>query len=378
MRRRSISPVASFLTSGLGISAIAWVIVFSSFLVFVFVKAVVLGQPARYFSSLLQLTFAYVVFASLLAEGWERFHFGHRWRDDPGDWRSRLLVTGVIGLIGMVVVALIMFLLLIAGGVWTPATGMVKPAAAGGNGEPTPGAFAPGDRKAPVLRGEPGDPGRLPNLIAHWRFDEGEGNRAADGSGHGHIGIVHGARWVRGVRGQALWFDAQDAWFDFGNSPAFNFDRNAPFSITGWIQTEAAAGTVVSLRNSRDGGPDIEISLNAGRLGALVREDGGEFGEPARVAGPDVHDGLWHHFALTRKAGGEIELFVDGSTQGKNAAPHSAGPITTNLRSAAREQYWLTVRHGPGLAHWNGCLDDFAIFSRALSETEVRGLAGLP
>jgi hypothetical protein len=377
MRRRSISPVVSFLTSGVGVSTIAWVIVFSSFLLFVFVKAVILGQPARYFTALLYLSLGYVGFASVLSESWERFYFGHRWSDDSGDRRGRLLVTGGIALIGMVVVGLIMAVMLMAGGAWTPAAGMVMPAGPGGTAVSASHGFVPGDLKAPQLGGEPGDPARLPQLIAHWCFDEAEGNRAADSSGNGHDGIVHGARRVNGVRGKALWFDAQEAWFDFGNRPAFNFARNAPFTITGWIQTEAAAGTVVSLRNSRDGGADIEISLNAGRLGALVREDGGEFGEPARVTGPAVHDGLWHHFALTRKASGEIELFVDGASQGKNASPHSAGPITTNLRSVAREQYWLTVRPGPGWAHWNGCLDDFAIFGRELGDDEIRGLAGL-
>jgi hypothetical protein len=277
---------------------------------------------------------------------------------------------------------LLMALLLMAGGVWTPGGGMVEnpgnnPPVIPGGPNQQPAAFVPGEGKPPHVRGEVPALGKLPGLIAHWPFEEGEGDKAADASGNGHHGVLHGAKWIKGIRGKALWFDEQNVYFDYGSGPAFNFAANAPFTITGWIQTKAAVGTIVSQRNSKDGGPDIEISLNNGKLAALVREDGGEFGQPGVLAGAAVHDGIWLHFALTRRPGGIIELFIDGKSQGKTSSPQSAGPITTNLRSVASERYWLTVRPGAGWAHWNGCMDEFAIFNRALADAEIQRLAGL-
>jgi len=378
-----------FWTGSFGLYLIAWAVTFSAFLLFVLVKAVILHQPARYFTALLYLSISYILAGYIIVEGYERIQISRRaWHIGYAgvDLRTKLIMLVGIALGGMVVVGLVMALLLMAGGVWSPGSGMILP---GGNNppgniapgpaepNPPPGAFVPGDGKPAHVRGEIPAIGKLPGLIAYWPFDEGDGDKATDASGNGHHGIIHGAKWFKGIRGKALWFHDQNVYFDYGSGPAFNFAAKSPFSITGWIQTKAAVGTIVSQRNSKDGGPDIEISLNNGKLSALVREDGGEFGEPAILTGAPVHDGIWHHFALSRQVDGVVELFIDGKTQGKNSSPQSAGAITTNLRSVAREQYWLTIKQGPGWAHWNGCIDELAIFSRAVSEAEIHRLAGM-
>jgi hypothetical protein len=370
-----------FWTSSLGLYLITWAALFSAFLFFVFMKAVILHQPARYFSALLYLSAAYIAGGYFLVEGFERLQVRRRtWdvRYAGVDLRNKLIILAVIAVVGMIVVGFIMALLLMAGGVWSPSEGRINPVENPpliGPKQP-PAAFVPGDRRPAQVRGEIPSAGKLPGLIAYWPFNEGNGDKAGDASGNGNHGIIHGAKWIKGIRGKALWFDAQNVYFDYGAGPAFNFAPKSPFTITGWIQTAAAVGTIVSQRNSKDGGADIEISLNNGKLSTLVREDGGEFGQPAVVTGATVHDGVWHHFAFTRRPEGVIELFIDGQSQGKASSPQSAGAITTNLRSVAREQYWLTVRQGVGWAHWNGCIDELAIFNRALTQGEIRTLAG--
>jgi hypothetical protein len=378
-----------FWTSSFGLYLIAWAVTFSAFLLFVFVKAVILHEPARYFTALLCLSIAYILGGYIIVEGYERIQISRRvWdvRYAGVDLRTKFIMLTGIALGGMVVAGLVMALLLMAGRVWSPQSGMILPVGnnpAGnippGPGEPKqpPAAFVPGDGKPAQVRGEVPAIGKLPGLIAYWPFDEGDGDKAADASGNGNDGTIKGAKWIKGIRGKALWFHDQNVYFDYGSGPAFNFAAKATFSITGWIQTKAAVGTIVSQRHSKDGGPDIEISLNNGKLAALVREDGGEFGQAALLTGAPVHDGIWHHFALSRQAEGVVELFIDGKTQGKTSSPQSAGAITTDLRSVAREQYWLTVKPGPGWAHWNGCIDELAIFSRAVSEAEIQRLAGL-
>jgi len=54
-----------------------------------------------------------------------------------------------------------------------------------------------------------------PGLVAHWKFDEGSGAVAADSSGNGHDGAIHGATWqtdVAPVNGgsHSLYFDGSD------------------------------------------------------------------------------------------------------------------------------------------------------------------------
>lgn len=241
-----------------------------------------------------------------------------------------------------------------------------------------PEDFEPGDDKPIQVRGEIPSVARRPGLIAYWPFDEGEGDSAADASGNGHPGVIHEATWVDGVRGKALWFPKDDIWFDYGASPAFNFPANSGFTFVGWIQTKDKNGMVFAQRRKNDGGPDIEVSVNNGRMRGLARQDGGGELSAVTVVGGTVNDGVWHHFALTRQPSGVIELFIDGRSQGTAVGASSKGAITTDMRSAAREQYWLMINRGPGWPHFHGCLDEFAIFNRALTDPEIRELAGWP
>src|SRR6185503_16455877 len=97
---------------------------------------------------------------------------------------------------------------------------------------------------------------------------------------------------------------------------------------------------------------------NAGRLMGLVREDHGTSGY-ARVTGAMVNDGAWHHAALTRNAGGMVELFLDGVSQGTGTGSQSAGPITTDLRALGCERRWVQDAYGTAdQRHLNGSLDE--------------------
>ena len=45
------------------------------------------------------------------------------------------------------------------------------------------------------------------DLVAAWTFDEGAGDKVKDASGHGHDGVISGAKWVKGKFGAALEFN---------------------------------------------------------------------------------------------------------------------------------------------------------------------------
>ena len=50
-----------------------------------------------------------------------------------------------------------------------------------------------------------------PDLLGHWRFDQGLGDVVIDSSTHANDGELVGAQWVKGPFGTALYFDGQDA-----------------------------------------------------------------------------------------------------------------------------------------------------------------------
>jgi hypothetical protein len=248
-----------------------------------------------------------------------------------------------------------------------------------------PGAPAGGGpavvEKAPhqAAPGTPALPTKFPGLIGYWPFDEEDANpQALDASGQNNPGTLRGAGRTQGIRGKALSLDGSSAYFDYGASPSFNFATNAPFTLACWVKTRGDSGTIISQRNQRDDGADIDLTLEGGRVAGVVRRNGGLI--PVRVATRFAfNDEQWHHCALTRDAGNTIELFVDGVSQGKASGDAAAGPITTDLRALGSERRWVQERRldfNGVKAYFSGSIDEFCIFNRALTGDEIKALAG--
>jgi hypothetical protein len=214
----------------------------------------------------------------------------------------------------------------------------------------------------------------FPGLLAYWTFDQGQGPDAPDSCG-GPPARLKNVEWVEGVRGRALRFQGRDSYFDFGRAPRLNFGAKAPFTVAGWVQTTAPNRSVLlSMRKANDGSPLIGIDvLPTGKLGFVVRADGNENGPLARLGtAAGVNDGNWHHVALLREADTRVLAYLDGQAQGESAPDVAGGAITTDLRSVAVEFY------RPKGLQFQGCVDEFCLFGRALTVGEIRRLAGRP
>jgi hypothetical protein len=216
---------------------------------------------------------------------------------------------------------------------------------------------------------------KAPGLLAYWSFDEGEGVRAADASGNQLHATLVNASWTDGIRGKALRLSGQGSYLDYGDSPRLSFAARAPFTIAFWTRTSRARGTLLSQRNSRDGGAVIDVLLADGRAKAQVRQDGNDIFGPTEVSSGIINDGKWHHLALTRE-GDSIELFLDGISQGKKNGNSSGGTITTDLRALGAERFWINHRtFAFGDPHFEGDMDEFCIFDHVLRTGEVAALA---
>jgi hypothetical protein len=213
----------------------------------------------------------------------------------------------------------------------------------------------------------------VPGLIAYWPFDEGRGTTAFDPR-TGQAGTLMGATWAPGVRGRALRLNGT-AFFDYGDSTRFNFPDGGPFTFAGWVQTTRRTGTVLSQRNRGRGAPVIDLFVADGLFRVDVRDDRSETAAPAQLSGQrNISDGAWHHFALSRERFGAVSLYVDGVLQQRKIAAFATGAITTNLRALGMERYWAQGPQGPN--YLEGCIDEFCVFGRALTDAEVRLLAG--
>jgi Concanavalin A-like lectin/glucanases superfamily len=73
-------------------------------------------------------------------------------------------------------------------------------------------------------------------LVAGYRFDRGAGSTAADSSGEGNDGRIHGARWTRGRYGDALSFDGNAV---VAVPPSASLNVTSAMTLSAWIRPTA-------------------------------------------------------------------------------------------------------------------------------------------
>jgi hypothetical protein len=208
----------------------------------------------------------------------------------------------------------------------------------------------------------------LTGLHAHLKFDENRGTTtASDATGNGWTGtLVGGAAWSSGKFGNAVDLDGSN---DYVRLPAGVVDGLTDFTICTWVNLNTAGtwsrvfdigtGTTANMFLTPDcwGGARFAITTS------------GSNGEQRIDKGSALPSGAWTHVAVTLGSGRGI-FYVDGVEVGRNnnmtLTPDSLGVTTQNY--IGKSQYSWD-------AYLDGLVDDFRIYSEALSSSEVATLA---
>jgi hypothetical protein len=210
-------------------------------------------------------------------------------------------------------------------------------------------------------------------LVGLWHFDEGGGGLARDSSGGGLDATLTGGGAFTGTArlGRSA--------LDCRGSGA---QATVPVSALGRLELGAGDLTVATWVRSRATGlSDVVVkwpgvdnrSRHAGFVLGMLEGGAAQFkifqGEgttPVRAVGPVVTDGQWHHL-LGRKTAGEMTLYVDG----RRAAtlPHGFPSLAND------EPLQLGGFGGSDRYDLDGEADEVLIYTRALSDLEIAGLA---
>lgn len=215
----------------------------------------------------------------------------------------------------------------------------------------------------------------VPGAVAYWRFDEGDGATAEDSVG-GLLGTLHGAKWVRGIRGQALEFDGRADWFDFGPTEALDFPADGAFTVSCWVKPASRIGPVFTLRGEERLGTAtiFGVWLENGTLCSWVRKDGSLLFPNEQFSPDPLVPNEWHHVALVRHADGTVDLYQDGVLASRRQSVKSRGGVTTKFRALGWERH-PRLRPGKGddlrAKYFQGAIDEFAVFHRALTAAEL-------
>jgi PKD repeat protein len=201
------------------------------------------------------------------------------------------------------------------------------------------------------------------NQVTALSFSEGSGTAAADNSGSGHNGtLVNGPTWTAGKFGNGLSLDGTDDYVSVANPSTLNFGTSN-FTIALWIKRQAtgAEHTIFSKAANTSwttGGRQLFINGSNNRLTLEGFGVGG-----VSSTGTITNDGLWHHVAVTFvDSSNTVSFYIDGVASGGG---------TLNL-PADVSTYVVKIGGHPHPHPFRGLIDEFRIFSRALSPSEVQ------
>ncbi len=214
----------------------------------------------------------------------------------------------------------------------------------------------------------PPRPAVPPGCVGYWKFDEGQGTTAKDASPTGNTGTLKGATWVDGKNGKAVSFAGHAAvelakglsgWLGRSATLGFWIKSTQRGNDTFW-QAPAIAGV-----EEAGAGNDIFWGYVTadGRLGLQAGDAGGA------VSTTVVCDGRWHHVVLVRSMEGTVKILVDGKLE--TEAGSEGGEKTTAFAALGRRE-----NTGGGPAHFQGTLDDVMLFDRALNPEQIAACFG--
>ena len=227
-----------------------------------------------------------------------------------------------------------------------------------------------------------------------WPFDEGIGSTSVFSMlGRQDPGIlVNTSQWTADPDGGwAVRFNAVGAYVDLGNPTDGHLDFGPlqSFSLTARFRS-GALGTARLIGKGdglQSGKPGYVLGMKDGRLALGVGDAGGDLAKAMSFSTLTTYDdGQWHHVAaVLDRMNRQASLYVDGIIQPVAISPGSAGTLletavdfsaATDL-SAVNANLPLTVGNNSiGGEQWWGAVDNVGIFTKALTQAEIKKLAG--
>jgi len=218
-----------------------------------------------------------------------------------------------------------------------------------------------------------------PDVVVDYGLDSVNGGLTLDRVGANN-GTVSGATIVSGIRGNALQFDGVDDYVQVSTSFLNPVNR---FSVSFWFKGTKNQGPQV-FAGKWDGNSSGKISWFAdisASSGACLNQSSIDFYVSAGNSSATVYviecgqtyqDGNWHLFTGVFEGGSKIEMYIDG---------HKKGNVIGNIGNV-RRAYFSTepLLIGKARGRWEsqspyqGQIDEFRMYNRALVETEIVGL----
>ncbi len=208
-------------------------------------------------------------------------------------------------------------------------------------------------------------------LVLHCEFD----GDTQDSSGNNlHGSIRSGISYTAGIDGDAdtaAYFSNSSAGIEFGNQSQINNLGNL-FSIAFWTKIESGNGglvfdhDVIGTYDNDWWGGTIGEGDDVGKLAVSM----GNKTYSAFVSDMAIDDDQWHHVVFMRdQSAASAWWYIDGELDATRTGQSNEMLASTNFNLGAYDSPsgWVNSMVGS--------LDDFRLYNRALSESEIETLA---
>ena len=202
-----------------------------------------------------------------------------------------------------------------------------------------------------------------PTISVYYGF-EGDDDVVKDGSVNGNDGMIVG-NVVRdeGVYGKSIVLET-DSWIDM-NGPEFTNGPVEGFTIAVWVNHTGSSSpqTLLDAIGTDHGNGLFHMEIRSGGFRFFHRD--GNNAEVFNInPGPVIEANTWVHFAGTYDSeSNEVKTYIDGEET--HSVSGSGNPCSDNWGVTAG------IGHHKNGRWFNGMLDEYFIFNRAVSASEI-------
>jgi Concanavalin A-like lectin/glucanases superfamily len=208
-------------------------------------------------------------------------------------------------------------------------------------------------------------PASASDVLAHWAFDEGAGQVAADDTpqaNHGRLGATTAAdgndpTWIGGIGGaSALSFDGEQ-YVAVPDTPAL---EPAQVAVDAWVRNDGSPGRLRYVLAKGSVNCDRSAyALYSGWTGGMsfYVSSSGHYTISPEVSASRVWDGHWHH-VVGSYDGQTVRLFIDGAQVG-NGSPAT---LSIAYGVGSRGVYLGSYRGSCSLG-FKGAIDDVRVWN---------------
>ena len=210
------------------------------------------------------------------------------------------------------------------------------------------------------------------NLKANYTFEEGAGS-VTDHSLNGLTGSIVTPHYGTGIRGNCIVPNGTNGYVNATDTTGkVNFTNTDSFSISCWFKASVSADQSIS-EHWDDGATGYPWCLRGPYLHQLLFASSDGVNNPGvQSIGAPLDDGVWHHVVGVKDAVNKIySIFIDGIFN------NSTTYTTLNNTANSIKNFAIGARSTGGGSVFNGSIDEFRIYNKALSSDEITALHNL-